>query len=550
MKRSLKKALAVFLAAAMTASVTMISASACASIFVGSDLTEDGATYIARSEDLSGSVNKLYYVSEAGAHAEGEVYNGCYGYVYTFTHDSYSYTTFLDDNGEGVDGVCPDCGSTEANHVPYQEAGTNEMGLSVTATETLFSNSAIAEVDPLVDDGIAESEMTTILLSECATAREAVELLLSIYDTDGTSEANGLYIADQDEVWYVESVTGHQYIALLLPDDIVFIENNISVIGEIDLDDTDNVIASEGLIETAVEAGTFIGDEEENIINYRASYSVSIDYPSDFEGYGSTINERMINGLNYLLGESVYTEENITDSAFTISNVDEDGQITGLYTNITLDHAYTVDDIVNYFKVDPVGRPANQETNIFQIFSDVEDEALGTIEWVSMGNDRYTVFVPYYPMLITDTYEAYQVSTAAAEFTTEEPTDGSAYYPSEDRDWETGDTISGFTVLPENWEDSYYWSFDAVAEQLVYGDTTEEDEALVVDSYAELQQAIYVHFAAQQEAIASMDEEEASAYATEDSALMAESAHALAQSLYQAIVLDDSTALDAFVFDF
>ncbi|MCC8357373.1 MAG: C69 family dipeptidase, partial [Oscillospiraceae bacterium] len=188
----MKKALAVMLAAAMAVSVTMVSASACASIFVGSDLTEDGSTLIARSEDMSNSVDKLFYVSEAGAHAEGDVYYGCYGFVYTFTKDSYSYTAFRDDNGDGVDGVCPDCGSTEEGHVPYEEAGTNEMGLSITATETLFSNSAIAEVDPLVDDGIAESEMTTILLSECATAREAVELLLSIYDTAGTSEANGL----------------------------------------------------------------------------------------------------------------------------------------------------------------------------------------------------------------------------------------------------------------------------------------------------------------------------------------------------------------------
>ncbi|MCD8323015.1 MAG: C69 family dipeptidase [Oscillospiraceae bacterium] len=550
MKALMKKALAVMLAAAMAVSVTMVSASACASIFVGSDLTEDGSTLIARSEDMSNSVDKLFYVSEAGAHAEGDVYYGCYGFVYTFTKDSYSYTAFRDDNGDGVDGVCPDCGSTEEGHVPYEEAGTNEMGLSVTATETLFSNSAIAEVDPLVDDGIAESEMTTILLSECATAREAVELLLSIYDTAGTSEANGLFIADQDEVWYIESVTGHQYVALLLPDDIAFIEPNMSIIGEIDLDDTENVIASEGLIETAVEAGTFIGDEEANIINYRASYSVSIDYPSDFDGYGSAVNERMINGLNYLLGEDVYTEENITDSAFTISNIDEDGNIVALYTNIELTHAYTVDDIVGYFHVDPVGRPSNQETNIFQIFADEEDVALGTIEWVSMANDQYSVFVPCYPMLITDTYAAYQVSTATMEFVTEEPEDGSTYYPYDRTDRSTGETISGFRVLPENWADSYYWCFDAVANFLLYDDATEEDEALVLESYDQLQEAIYIHFAAQQGAIADMDEEEASAYATEDSALMAQSAHELAYALYQAVAMDDTAALDGFDFDF
>ncbi len=316
MKALVKKTLMLMLALIAAVSIAMGNASACTSIFVGSALTEDGSTLIARIEDIYYSVDKLFYVSEAGAHAKGDVYYGCSGFKYTFIHDSYSYTAFRDDNGSGVNGVCPDCGSTDKKHVPFEEAGTNEMGLTVTATETLYANPGVAKIDPLVDKGIAESEITTILLSECATAREAVKLLLSIYDTAGTSEANGLFIADQNEVWYIESVTGHQYIALLLPDDIVFIEPNMSVIGEIDLDDTENVIASAGLIKTAVDAGTFIGDKKANVINYHASYAVS-----DYDGYGNSVNERRINGLNYLLRKNVYTKENITDIAFTISKI-------------------------------------------------------------------------------------------------------------------------------------------------------------------------------------------------------------------------------------
>ena len=60
--------------------------------------------------------------------------------------------------------------------------------------------------------------------------------------------------------------------AIRLNDDIVFLEPNLAVIGEVDMDD-ENVIASEGLIATAKAAGTFVGDEEENIIDFRASYA-------------------------------------------------------------------------------------------------------------------------------------------------------------------------------------------------------------------------------------------------------------------------------------
>lgn len=60
-----------------------------------------------RIEDLgTNDNNKLFYVSAAGNHKAGEVYDGCYGFTYTFTHDSYSYTARRDDN---TSGVCPDC---------------------------------------------------------------------------------------------------------------------------------------------------------------------------------------------------------------------------------------------------------------------------------------------------------------------------------------------------------------------------------------------------------------------------------------------------------
>ena len=52
-----------------------------AAIYVGSDLTADGSTMFARSEDIANSYNKLFYVSPAGANAEGEVYQGCYGFT-------------------------------------------------------------------------------------------------------------------------------------------------------------------------------------------------------------------------------------------------------------------------------------------------------------------------------------------------------------------------------------------------------------------------------------------------------------------------------------
>ncbi len=193
---SLKKiAAAVSTIALMLAVVP--SAFACTALYVGSDLTEDGTTMFGRIEDLgTNDYNKLFYVSPAGKHTAGEVYDGCYGFTYTFTHDSYRYTARRDDNGLGV---CPDCDGTH-DHTPYEEAGTNEKGVMVSATESLYGMKTVLAVDPYVDDGIEEAEIMTVLLSEASTAREGVELLASIYDNAGAAGGSGVlqYQADEE----------------------------------------------------------------------------------------------------------------------------------------------------------------------------------------------------------------------------------------------------------------------------------------------------------------------------------------------------------------
>ena len=192
---SAKMKICISLMLALILCLSSVGALACTAIYVGSGLTAGGETILARSEDISNSYNKLFYVSPAGKHVAGEVYDGCYGFSYTFTKDSYAYTAFSDDNGDAVGGECPDCGGTHA-HTPYEAGGTNEMGVTVSATETIGCSDALYEVDPYEDLGIEEAEITTILLSESASAKEAVELLLGIYDESGCCGGSGILIAD------------------------------------------------------------------------------------------------------------------------------------------------------------------------------------------------------------------------------------------------------------------------------------------------------------------------------------------------------------------
>lgn len=529
-----RKLLVLFLSAVTAAAMMAISASACTMIYVGADLTEDGTTLFARSEDISNSQNKVFQVVQAGTHKKGEKYWGCYGFTYTFSHASYGYTAFRDDN---LLGQCPDCGGTHI-HTPYEEAGTNDQGVTVTATVTLGANEAALRTDPMdpLEDlniyGIEEAEITIILLSEAASAREAVDILTHIYDTVGADGGSGILISDQKETWYIENCTGTQYVAIRLAEGTAFLSPNMSVIGRIDLDD-ENVIASAKLIETAVAAGTFVGDAENHIIDYRASYA------------NDSIGERMASGLNYLSGKNHYTVDNLTSDDFTISNLDG-STIVDAYTAITLDREITTRDMVDLYKVAGIGNERNLEYHVYRINAN-GSLALSTVEWVGMDHGQYGVVVPHYPMLTTDTYRGYQVGTEPAAFVLIEP-DSGAYYASTNH--RLGE---GYTVLPEGWEDSCYWCFDAVSNYVLSDDCTRGEEQLVLSLYAELQERIYDEFDALTEkledgGIFGLQTASAAKLSTKTSEDMAQRAHALAYALYQAIAEENYNALSEYVY--
>lgn len=126
--KTMKKLWLMVAALSVTTLLCVISASACTMVYVGSDYTADGSTFMARSEDYSNSYNKIAYVSQHGKHAAGRRLRGLLTALPTPspTH-SYAYTAVSDDQHLRRR---PDCDGTHA-HTPMEECGTNEKGVSV-----------------------------------------------------------------------------------------------------------------------------------------------------------------------------------------------------------------------------------------------------------------------------------------------------------------------------------------------------------------------------------------------------------------------------------
>ena len=500
-KFSLKKLVtAVAVTTSLVAAAT-ISASACTTIYVGAEQTQEKTPFVARTEDYGWNYNKQWFVMPEGKWAKGDTFLGCPGYgefEWKFTHDSYRFTYFTNDQYQGT---CPECGQENATHPSYTEFGTNEKGVSVSATETIYGNDAIGGntkqnitgVDPFVKTkvdgkvGIEETDIPTIILAEADSAKAGVDLLLNIYKDYGAYFASGVFICDKNETWYIENCSGTQYVAIKVPDSMIFLEPNMAVIGRVDLDDTDNVISSENLIKVAQEAKTFVGDDKENIIDFRASYAGRLDQ----------MDQRMVDGLNYLNKNYKYTAEQLKkdNTLFTISNVDKSDSIVTLYTNIKADRKLDKNDVFGYYKLSSIGKPSNQDIEIFQLFKN-NDVTTGTVGWVGVGDMSYNVFVPYYPMLLTDSkdmYEGYQVSLPAVQKVAERPADANAFF--------VNDKKGGFAVYPEGWRNSYYFSFEGLggyiadAEAITGTAVSAADKQYVQDKMTALQNEFNETFA-------------------------------------------------------
>ena len=432
-----------------------VTAAACTTIYVGGNLTDDGNSYFGRTEDYAAHMNKMWKISEAGEWKEGDTYIGCdfgdgedYGFHWTWTHDSYRFTHYTENT---IGGYCPECGAEGVNHYAYTVGGTNDKGVSMTATETISGKRAVRNVDPYAysDDpqGIEETDINTIILGEAATARQGVELLCSIYANYGAQGGSGIIIADKNEAWYIENLSGTQYLAVKLNPDILLVQANMEIIGEIDLDDTENVIASEKLIAVAKEAGTFVGDEEKNIIDYRKSYS---------NNSGRNADGRLVASVHFLDNSKSPTAAELgqDETTFTISNI-KDGEIVAPYTNLTADRKLTMDDIYKYYQIPSIGYNRNLDLEVFQINSDPDLEVeYSTIGWVNLANSGWNVLVPCYPMLIDDVHASCQIDAQPKRV--------------------AGKQVEGVALpyrntwykYPDNWADSMYYVYEALGEYM------------------------------------------------------------------------------------
>ena len=204
----------------------------CTTILVGKKASHDNSTIIARNDDGGFEAKRLL---THPAREKATTYKTVISHLTVeLPGNAMRYTDCP--NVTKTNGVWPACGINEAN-------------VAMTATETITSNARVIGADPYVryqkkknrnakevPGGIGEEDLVTLVLPYIHSAREGVLRTGALLEQYGTYEPNGMAFADANEVWWLETIGGHHWMARKVPDEAYVVMPNQLGIDKFDLE--------------------------------------------------------------------------------------------------------------------------------------------------------------------------------------------------------------------------------------------------------------------------------------------------------------------------
>ena len=208
---------------------------ACTTILVGKKASYDGSTMIARNDDSGSGHFTAKKFTVVTPKEQPKTYVSVLSHVKVeLPEQAMRYTSMPNaEKGEGI----------------WAASGVNEANVAMTATETITTNPRVQGADPLVvyqpakdgqeevPGGIGEEDIVCLVLPYIKSAREGVARLGQLLETYGTYENNGIAFQDADEIWWLETIGGHHWMARRVPDDVYVVMPNQLGIDIFDLED-------------------------------------------------------------------------------------------------------------------------------------------------------------------------------------------------------------------------------------------------------------------------------------------------------------------------
>ena len=357
----------------------------CTSIVVGRDVSADGSFIFGRTDDTH-TIGKEQIVTVPAQTTDTPVvfvdeYNG-FTMELPLTACQYVMTPR----------------ATSAHTGIWAESVLNEYDVAISATETITPKPEALEADPYVLNGIAESNIPTLVIPYVKTAAEAIRMLGSLVSQYGSAESNGVLVADPEEAWYMEIYTGHQWLAIKLPQDKVAVIPNAAVLGCVDIADQENVIATPDFWDFA--------KEHDFLVESDGKPHAAMTYGAD------RFDPHYLNGCQYrfwgarqFFAPSQTGEIDLTAYYDAFFVPDQKITIADCMELMRYRYEGTPNDANIHKQCRPIGVNYTEAAHLFWLRKD-----LPIVEWVALANPEFSVFLPLYGNL-SSTPEAFTKDT-------------------------------------------------------------------------------------------------------------------------------------------
>lgn len=370
----------------------------CTTILVGKNASNDGSTMIARNDDGFYDVKKLVCVTPD---KQKKKYKSVIGHLEIELPDNpLSYT------------CCP---NVDGKYGVWAAAGINSLNVGMTATETITSNARVLGADPLVTyqkakkgqkekiGGLGEEDLVVLVLPYIHSAREGVIRLGSLLEKYGTYESNGIAFNDEKEIWWLESIGGHHWIARRVQDEEYVIMPNQFGLDRFDLDDAfgdqkDNMCSSD--LREFIEK-YHLDTNNDGDFNPRLIFGSHDDQDHCYNTPRAWYMGRYFNPNTYVWDgpDADFTPESddipwsfVPERKITVEDVK---YILSSYYQGTEYNPYSSSHSDKKGMYRSIGIARTGFMSINQIRSDVPDK-IKAVEWVCFGPNPFNALIPVY----------------------------------------------------------------------------------------------------------------------------------------------------------
>jgi len=375
----------------------------CTSIICGKNATADHVVLIARNEDYESNKWNKYMKFRKEISYTGEKWTLGNGLQVPIPEHAFSYCSMPDAQGQ------EEVNYAIGDHFLFEERGINEKNVAISATNSLQMNDKASAADPLGKQGVEESIIATLLLPQSTSARHAVRLLGGYVSEYGASEVNGILISDEKEAWYFEIGSRYHWIAVRVPDDSYLVVSNCMRVNGVDLDDTDNVVSSDGVYEF-VSQNELLKHPDRNSFNFADAFG-RLDKSED----GS-------DDLYYNI-DRIWLAQNILTPSKKLKPREEKSYPLFLKPDVPV----SISDVMKVLRATfhgtklehdetatrPIGIVKTLESHILTLDSEMPGQLKGVV-WQTIGSPLGSAYVPFYA--ITDDIPAAYAFGNSASF--------------------------------------------------------------------------------------------------------------------------------------